>query len=105
MKRWARYSPLEGPVSSEGEWLYNIYLSMPLSSVLILAVISDTVCRYGLRTKSQVSFRDGRGRESTGNPSRTDTTTTQERGGGGGGGGRGRERREGGWVGWERETP
>ena len=45
----------------------------------MLAVMSATVCRYGLRTKSQVSLREGRGRERTGNPPLTDTSTGRER--------------------------
>ena len=65
----------------------------------MLAVMSATVCRYGLRTKSQVSLREGRGRERTGNPPLTDTSTGRERemGGEGSGGerdGRGGEGRE-----------
>ena len=45
----------------------------------MLAVMSATVCRYGLRTKSQVSLREGRGKERTGNPPLTDTSTGRER--------------------------
>ena len=85
------------------------YLSIPGSSCRMLEVTWATVCRNGLRTKSQVSFRDGRGRERTGNPPRT-LTSTREREGGreGGEGGEGGRREggdggEGGMEGWRRE--
>ena len=81
----------------------------------MLAVMSATVCRYGLRTKSQVSLREGRGRERTGKPPLTDTSTGREREMGGegrgerweemGGDGRGGEGRggEGREMGGEKE--
>ena len=66
----------------------------------MLAVMSATVCRYGLRTKSQVSLREGRGRERTGNPPLTDTSTGRMGGEGRGGEGRGERWEE---IGGEKE--
>ena len=79
------YKPFTQQTWTDGQQhgVLLIYLSIPGSSFLILEVTWATVWRNGLRTKSQVSFRDGRGRERTGNPPRTPTST-----GGSGEGGR-----------------